>query len=583
MANPLLDPQISSDIHRSRPKIRTATVFLVLIGVVVAYLTLVPLALLVWGSFHTVAPGQSGPFTFAKYVEAFSSGSDLFSFAGNTLIFAFCGSTFAFVVGTYFAWLFARTDVPFKPVIFGLMMTPHILPGVLQAFAWIELLSPKIGIINAFLATFLPHHQGPFDIYTMGGMIWTFGVDSITLPFLMMVAAFRYMAPSLEEAARTCGARTGHMLRTVTLPILTPAILATWILIFMHGAEDFEVPGLIGIQAKISVFATAIWIKSTQVPSDLNLASVYAVTYLLPALAILYMYSRVTRQTERYATVTGKNYRPTMVPLGRWRWPLFTLSGLWLAAIVILPFVAIIWSSLIPYYQVPSFHALAQVSLAGYHWILTQSLTYTTFLNSVIAGFSSTTLVVLLSAVIAWIVIRTRWRGRRILDYLAFAPIAVSGTLFGLALIWLYLTVKIPIYDTIWIVVIGFIAKYLPQAMRFSYASMTQVHHELEEASAASGAGWGTTFRRVLIPLMMPGMIGAWIYVIALTFKVLSLPIMLSGPNSKVLSVLIFDLAQEGQSQQLAALGVMLVILLAMITVSAQIFSRKVGDVEQIQ
>jgi iron(III) transport system permease protein len=552
-------------------------VFLGFIILLIIYLNVIPIGMLVWGSFHAGPPGEAGPLTLAKYIEAFS-GTALAIPALNTLIFALGGSTFALIIGTMFAWLIERTNIPLKTTIFVLFMTPHILPGVLKAFAWTQLLSPRSGMINAFFQSFLPIETGPFNIYSMGGMIWTFGVDSITLPFLMMVAAFRSMSPTLEEASRAAGAGTFTVMRTITMPILVPSLFATWILMFLHAAEDFEVPGLLGIPARITVFSTEIWLKTRMVPSDMNLASVFAVTYLIPALMILYAYSRVTRSNERFVTVTGKGFRPSVIPLGAMRWPTAIGSLLVLFVIVVLPFLAVLWSSLIPYYQVPSLKALKQVSLQGYTALFEYSDMFMgAFWNTLAASLSSTTLVVLLGAIVSWIVIRTTWPGRRLIDYMAFAPVAVSGTLFGLALLWFYLTVPIPFYETIWIIVVGFIAKYLPQAMRFNYASMTQVHSELEEASVASGASWATTFRKILVPLIMPGMAAAWIYIIALTFKVLSLPVMLSGANTKLVSVLIFDLAQEGRHQRLGALGVMLVIFLALLTLAAQMLSRRMG------
>ena len=557
---------------------RIETVFFVILAALVIYLTLVPIGLLVWGSFRDAPPGVVGSFTLAKYVDAFSAGgSRLFSSGLNTLIFALCGSVLAFLLGTYFAWLVERTNIPFKSAIFILMMTPHILPGVLKAYAWLLLLSPNTGTINVFLKWLLGTTQAPLNIYSMQGMIWVFAVDSITLPFLIMIAAFRSMDPSLEEAATAAGSGLLRVFRTVTMPVLLPSVMAGWMLIFIHAMEDFEVPAVIGLPSKIRVFATEIWINSTSVPTDVNLASVYAVVYLIPALLLLWWYTRLTRASEKYATITGKNFRPSRISLGSLRWLVTALSVLVLAAVVVLPFLAIIWASLIPYYQPPSAKAFELVSLQAYSWTLTRDATWDALKNTIWVGVVSTTIVVFLGAMIAWIVLRTNLKGRRLLDFVSFSPIAVSGTLFGLALIWVYLTLPIAIYGTIWILIIGFLAKYLPQSMRFNYAALTQVSRELEEASTASGASWGMTFRRVIVPLIMPGLVAAWIYIIALTFKVLSLPVMLSGIGNRMLSVLIFDLVEESHTKELASLGALLVVLLAFLTLAAWLIGRRFG------
>jgi iron(III) transport system permease protein len=284
----------------------------------------------------------------------------------------------------------------------------------------------------------------------MGAMIWAEGVDNFSLPFLLMAAAFRSMDPALEEAAETAGAGVWTTMRTVTLPVLLPAVLATLLLSFIRAIESFEAPAIMGIPAGISVFATEVWLSLSRTrPSDFNLSATFAMGYLLVTIVGVYFYHRATKISERYVTVTGKGYRPNRIRLGAWRWPVTGMSLALLGASVLLPLFILIWTSLMPFYIVPSWQALSLVSLQNYRAVLALDAAYDAFINNLIVGGSAAAIGALLSAAIGWVVIRTRLPGRRLLDILAFAPIAIPGTVMGIALLWLYLTLPIPIYGTL--------------------------------------------------------------------------------------------------------------------------------------
>ena len=543
---------------------------------VVMYLTLVPLVMILYGTFTDGPPGTDAGFTLQNYVRAYGS-VELFDSALNSVLFAAGAGVLSLVVGGYLAWVTERTNTPLKPVIYGLALFPFLVPGVLTTISWVFLLSPNIGIVNRLLASALGLSEPPFDIYTFGGMIWTFGIDHITLPFLLMAAAFRAMDPSLEEAALVSGMRPLRCFYHVNLKLMVPSILATSLLLFIRGIETFEAPAVIGIPAGITVFATDIFLALRDSPTDYNLAGTYATAYLGVTVIGLWIYMRATRVAERFATITGKGYRPHIMDLGRWRYLTMALALATLFIAVVLPIGIVVWTSFLPFYTVPSMKVLSNLTLDNYRWIFALDVFYRALWNNLLTGFSAATLAVLVSVGIAWIVIRTRIPGRKLLDMVAFTPIAFPGVVMGLALLWVYLTLPIPVYGTLWILVIGYVTKYIPISLRIVHAALLQVHKELEEAAELSSASWLRNFTFILLPLILPSLLVGWIYVLTLSLKVLSLPILLSHVGTEVLPVVIFSLYESGEYPQLCAMGVILIVGIAVIGAAARLLSLRFG------
>jgi iron(III) transport system permease protein len=543
----------------------------------VGWLVAIPLAMVIWGTFRDGAPGTPAGFTLNNFVRAYYN-VGLLQAIQNSLIFASGASLISFCGGTVLAWITERTDAPLRRVIYALVLVPVIVPGILFATSWLFLLNPTIGALNKFAAYCCGIEAPLFNAYTMTAMIWAEGVDNFSLPFLLMAAAFRSMDPSLEEAAQTAGAGIWTTLRTVTLPVLLPAVLATLLLSFIRAIESFEAPAIMGIPAGISVFATEVWLSVSRTrPADFNLSATFAMGYLVVTIVGVYLYHRATKMSERYVTVTGKGYRPNRVKLGTWRWPVTLSSLLVLAISVLLPLSILIWTSLMPFYMVPSWQALPLLSLQNYRSVLELDAAYDAFINNLVVGASAAALGTLLAAVIGWVVIRTRLPGRRLLDILAFAPIAIPGTVMGIALLWLYLTLPIPIYGTLWILLVGFLGKYMTFAVRSTYASLTQIHKELEEASTSCGAPWAKTFFRVTLPLMAPGLLIGFLFILSLSFRVLGLPVMISHVHTRMMPSYIFTLYDEGKYEVLSALGVMIMLFLLVIAVISRYVSAKFG------
>jgi iron(III) transport system permease protein len=406
----------------------------------VVYLSGVPLAMLLFGSFRNAPIGEPGAaFTLQNYATAYLD-ADVYWLFWNSLRFAVGTSLLSFTIGTYLAWLSERTNTPFKKIFIVMALIPFLIPGILETIAWIFLLSPKIGLINVSLMNLFGFETAPFNVYSIWGMIWVEGLSFYPIVFLLMSAAFRSMDPGLEEASRVAGSNTWTTLRRVTFPIMRPAILSVYLIIFIRAIEAFEVPALIGIPAKIHVFTSRIFLAIHQFPSDFGLAGTYAVSVMVLSVGGVLLYQRATRRGERYATITGKAYRPGAIDLGNWRYFTFASAILVFFIAVVLPLLVLVWSSVIPYYGIPSGELIDKLTLDNYRYILSYPNARIAFKNSFILSIGTATLTMLLTSVIAWITVRTKIRGRGILESLAFIPITIPGIVLGVRLIWVYLT-----------------------------------------------------------------------------------------------------------------------------------------------
>src|SRR5260221_12988689 len=284
------------------------------------YLAVVPLGFLLWQSFFTPqTAAKAAVFTFGNYLEAYGR-RDTLQLFWNSMKFATGASLFAFVLGTGLAWMNERTNTPFKNLFFALALIPLIIPGILFTVAWILLASPKIGIVNLVLKTWFGVDEPLFDIYSMWGMIWVDGLHYSPMAFLLMSAAFRSMDPALEESAMMSGANVLQVAYRITLRLSWPAVFATILILFVRAIESFEVPALIRLPVGIQVFTSPVYQAVHRYPSQVGLASAYAVTLLAITTVGVYFQSRLSSRRSKYATMTGKGFRPRQIDLGPWRW-----------------------------------------------------------------------------------------------------------------------------------------------------------------------------------------------------------------------------------------------------------------------
>jgi iron(III) transport system permease protein len=551
-----------------------------IIGVCVAvtvYLGIVPLGFLLWQSFFTPqSAAKAAVFTFGNYQQAYGSAETWVLF-WNSVKFATGTAILAFFIGTALAWMNERTNTPFKALFFALSLIPLVIPGILFTVSWILLGSPKIGLINLALQKLFATDAVFVNVYSLWGMIWVDALHYSPMAFLLMTAAFRAMDPALEESAVMSGASVRQVVTKVTLPLVWPAIFATLLILFVRAIESFEVPALLGLPVGIQVFTSAIYQAVHRYPSQVGLASAYAVTLLLITTIGVYFQSRLSSRGNKYATMTGKGFRPRQIDLGGWRYLAVAVFLAYFLLIVVLPFAVLLWSSFQKFYSVPSMEAIQRMTLEPYRTVLEHPSLWRSVWNSLLLALGSATLIMLVTSVICWIVVKTKLPGRWLLDNIASLPMVFPGIVLGLSIMILYLYVPIGVYGTIWIMLIAYVTRFLPYGLRYNTTSMLQIHKELEESAAMSGASWATTFRRIILPLLKPGLVAGWIYIMIVSIRELSSSILLYSPGNEVLSILIWELWENGQYVELSALGVMFIIALFVLVMLAQWVGSKFG------
>lgn len=540
-------------------------------------LALIPLCFLFWQSFYTPQVADTpAMFTFGNYRIAYGSPETLRTL-GNSLEFALGAALVSFFIGTVLAWIIERTNTPFRKLFYAITIVPLIIPGILFTISWIFLASPKIGMLNVALMSIFGLSKPVFNVYSMGGMIWVDGLHYSTMAFLLMSAAFRGMDPSLEESSLMSGAGIARTMWRITLRLAFPAVVSTLLILFVRALESFEVPALIGLPVKLQVFTSSIYEAIEQYPSQVGLASSYSMLLLLITSVGLYLQSRVASRGGKYTTMSGKGFRPRQMDLGGWRFVTAGIFVVYFLLIVALPLAVLLWSSLQKYYRSPSLAAAHHLTLDAYRYIIHLPALRTAVVNSLLLSFGCATAVMLLSAVICWIVVKTKLPGRWLLDNLASLPLVFPGLVLGLSFMIVSLKVDIGIYGTLWILLLAYITRFMPYGMRYTNTSMIQIHKELEESAAMSCATWGSTFYRIVLPLLKPGLMAGWIYVLIVSIRELSSSILLYSPGSETVSIVIWELWQNGQYVELSALSVMLIFVLLALVSLAQYIGSKFG------
>jgi iron(III) transport system permease protein len=544
----------------SAPRWRRPNFLLIVCVAVGAWLVLVPVAALLLTAFTEDTGLGFGAWTLDNFVDAYSSERILRLF-GNSLVYACGTAAVTFVIGGLVAWAVERTDAPGNALFHNLALLSFAIPGLLMAMAWIFVLSPNIGWVNAVLKSTFGLANGPLNIYSMGGMIWALSSHYFPLAYLALGPALRALDVRMEEAGLVSGGRYWQVLPKITLPLLRPAILSALLLLFIMGLSSYEVPRIIGRPARIDVFTTVIQSATTETPPEFGVASALSLTLLVICVIAVYFYRHATRHAEAFATITGKGYMPTRIELGRWRWPVsLAIAAIFFIALG-LPLFTLAWQSFFSNLSQPFMGSNVSATLANYRYILRYPIFLDAVRTSVVVSAMAATVVVLLTLVMAWLARRSASRFAWLLDALASAPIAIPSVIVGASILFTYLAIPVGVYDTIWILLIAYVTLYLPYGMRFASSGITQIHRELEEVAEVSGARIGQIFLRVLLPLILPFLLAAWIYVFVLSVRELGASVFLIGPGTAVLGTISLTMWEEGGSYgAVAALGVIQIV-----------------------
>ncbi|OWT53938.1 ABC transporter permease [Candidimonas nitroreducens] len=516
------------------------------------------------------AGGHNG-LTLSNYLGLFGNPRLAAAFT-SSIIFAIGSSILALVVGGILAWLVERTNVPFKILAHVTAVVSMGTPYVLYIIAWLFLLG-HIGPINTTWRA-LGFNGDLIHVNSMAGMILIEGFLWSPLVFLMLSANFRSANADMEEAARMSGASVLKTVWHISIKLAVPAIIALAMFVFIRAIEAFEVPLLVGTPSGIQVLTTEVYESMKVVPPQLGQSAAFSVILLVFVGILFSLYGRLSKNADKYQSVTGKAFRPRPFDLGSARWIAGTLVLVYFLIVLLLPILALVWMSLVPYASGVSMRIIPYLNGHNYAalWQAPQYFEYG--LNTVIVAAGAATIVVALTSFAAWISARRgpyAWG----IDQLATAPLIFPGIVMGVAILQIFLNIPVPVYGTLWIILFAYILRYLPYGMRYNYSGVLQIHRELEEAAQVSGATIMGTFRRIIAPLLTPSATAAWIFIFLICAKELALAVLLSGPRSKVLAVAMLDLWANGQTGELAALGLAWTLVMTILAMLAFWLSQR--------
>ena len=565
-----LRPRVAAEGGLLRRLLSGRNLIILAVVAIVGYLGAVPLGFLLWQTFV-----RGGALTFANFRGAYND-VGIGEMMVNSLTFAIGSTLVSLTIGSVLAYLIVRTDVPGKPLMFAASLVPLIIPGILHTIAWVFILDPNIGIANKwFIQPLTGGHA--FNVFSLPGMIVIEGLHLAPLVFLLMVAALRSMDPSLEESAIMSGASLPTVFRKITLPLVKPALYAGALIMIVRGLESFEVPAVVGLRNHIWVYTSRIWQTLNDAVPNYGKAGAYAMTLLALTAIGVWFQSRLQKRDRSFQTVTGKGFRPHPVRLGAWRIPATAFIILYFLVAVVLPVLVLVYASTQQFYAPPSHYTLSHMTLHNYVEEWHEPVLRHAVLNSLYLGVGAATAVMLLTAIASWVVVRTHLPGRWLVDNLAFMPLTIPGLVLGVALLVVYVRIPIGIYGTLWILLIAYMTRFLPYGMRYSSTSMFQIGRELEESAQMSGAGWWHTFRRVLLPLLWPGLLAGWIYIVIVSFRELGASVLLYSPGKEVLSIVIWEQWRDGLLTEVSALGVMLIGALVVLVAIAYKLGARIG------
>ena len=521
-------------------------------------LVLPPVIYLIVTSFYTTRPDGSFDQLTLRYYQRLFTSPYFASSLWNTVLYAGGSAVVAIVLGVAQALIVERTNTPGRQYAFLIAAVSLGIPHVLYTVAWLLLLG-RTGPVNTLVAGLLGlDGQGSLlNVYSLWGMILIEGVGFAPLTFLMMSAVLRSTDASFEEAALVAGARPLTPFRLITLRLGLPGLLALMLLIGIRAFESFEVPALVGLAGNVTVLTTNIYQSSKNVgASNFGESAAYAVSLLLIVTLLLMWHNRLAHHAHQFQTITGRGYRPRIIDLGPLRYLAGAILFFIFVLVIVLPVAMLIFTSLQPFYEGVTREALGRATLDNFSLILRPGSFRDGIANTLVLGTVTATLVVAFTALCAWLAVR-RYPGAWLLDQLAMAPLVFPAIVLSVAFLHVFVNMPLGLYGTLTSIIIASAVRYLPYGMRYAYAGVLQIHNDLEDAAVTAGAGRARIFLRVVIPLIAPALVSCWLFVFLLTVQSVALPLLLVGPGTELIAVTLFDLWQNGQITELAAMGVL--------------------------
>ncbi|TMB75036.1 MAG: iron ABC transporter permease [Deltaproteobacteria bacterium] len=515
--------------------------------------------------FSTSVRNQAG-LTFGNYAEVFTKPAFLTAIR-NTIIISFWVGLIAVIVGGLLGWLVTRTDLPWKKTVRALVMASFVTPPFLGAFAWTLLAGPNAGALNKLFRAVTGGDEFLFNIFTMTGLIFVMALYSFPYAFSMIANVCELISSDLEDAAVILGANKLKTAWTITLPLALPALLSGFIIAFLHSLSLFGAPAILGLPAGIHTITTQIW-TLFQYPPRLELAAAFSVPLLLATMVLIGLQKRILGR-RGFSTVGGRGGQKRVVKLGWGRVPVFILVLAILSCSVFLPYWILLKAAFSRAWAMPL--DWGNFTVENFSYVLFQySDTQRAILNTFKLGILTATTGTLLAMLIAYITNRNILRGARYLSFFALAPLVIPGIVLAVGLFIVYTQPPVVLYGTVWILFIAFLTKEMPIGFSQAESTFKSIHVELEDASRILGANRLVSLKDVTAPLARSGLIAAWCFIFIGVIRELSAAILLFAPSSKVISVVIFDLKEEGQVGAISVLGILLLAVSFLIILAVQ-------------
>jgi len=491
----------------------------------------------------------------------------------NTLTVSVAATVMALVFGFVMAWILTRTDVPGRHLFEQLMAVPYYLTPLLGALAWSLLGSPESGFINQIWRA-LGGTGYLVDINTAYGIAWVMALFEGSVAFVMIAAVMKSMDPALEEASQIIGASRLRTMLRITLPLVIPGVLGAAIFVFAEMLGSFAAALVLGTPNRYYVITTAIYQLVQQYPPKIQVAAAMGVSLFAVMFFMLFLYRRIV-MAGSYVTITGKAFRPRVADVGPLRYMLLGVCVLYLLAAVGLPLVTLLYASLQKI--AVAFPTAENWTLENFRVAMTMNAVRSALTNSLLLGFGTATIGVVLMGLLAWLIYRSRLPGSGLIEYVVMFPQAVPRLVFAFGLMWAWVVFPIPIYGTLWLLLLAYLTVFLPLGVRTIAGVMLQIDKSLEECAQMCGAAWAFRVRTVTIPLLMPGLVAAWLLLFIASIRELGASILLMGPHSKVITPSIVESWFGTSSELTAALALIqtLVVAIAMIVLVA--VTRRVG------
>jgi len=538
---------------------------------VVGFLVLTPLALMILNSFQIARPGQPIVWGLEGWVKAFST-PGIIKAITNTFTLAITRQAIALFVGAFFAWLIARTDLPMKGLLEFFFWLSFFLPALPETMGWILLLDPKYGLLNQGLIGLGVVNQSLFNIYSFWGIVWAHMGGTVSVKVMLLAPAFRNLDAALEESSRISGASGWHTFFHIIIPVMMPAILVTTILGIIRSLEAFEIELLLGTPIGLQVYSTKIHELVTWEPPQFAPAMALS-TVFLGLLLLMVAFQRRYIANRIYTTVTGRGFSTRRTQLGRWRYPAFALVLSFALVITVLPTILLVTGTFMKLFGF--FNIAEPWTLENWRATFNDPVLFRSLWNTLAIGLGAGIVGILFYSLIAYVIVKTRYRGRWLLDFLSWLPWSIPGILLGVALLWTFLQTKIflPIYGTIYLLMVAMVIKSMPFGTQMIKSVLLQLGNDLEEASKVCGGTWVDTFRRVIVPLTMPALITVGLVGFISAARDISTVVLLGSGKSRTLSLLMLDFAAGAEFEKATVVAVVIVGLV----VGAALFARALG------